>query len=109
MVGVASIPGWTGSPRGLSLILGIPFGKDNGSAELVELCSADTDVTPDDGPILIMHGNNDKVVPLKQSQDFYKVCRQARLDSTSEITPVGGHAGAPFCRCQTQSHTWIVS
>jgi acetyl esterase/lipase len=96
MAGVASIPDWATTPRGLSLILGIPFSENNGVAALGELFSADTHVTSDDPPILIMHGDNDKVVPLKQSQDFYESCKRARLDATLEIIPRGGHAGAPF-------------
>lgn len=103
MAGVMSIPDWANTPRGLSTILGIVFSENNGVAELGALCSPDRHLTPDDPPILIMHGDNDKVVPVKQSQDFHVKYRQAGLESTLEVIPRGGHAGGPFTDAKRKS------
>jgi acetyl esterase/lipase len=62
-------------------------------------------LSPDDPPLLIMHGDQDPVVPVTQSQVLHERYRQAGLDSELHILPGAGHGGRSFKDQQT--HQWI--
>lgn len=55
-----------------------------------------TYVTGAAAPFLIMHGDEDKTVPLAQSQVFAEALRAAGADVTLVILPGAGHGGAEF-------------
>jgi len=50
-----------------------------------------TYVSKDDPPILIMHGDQDPLVPLSQSQKFYEALKKAGVDATLHIVKGAGH------------------
>jgi acetyl esterase/lipase len=53
-------------------------------------------VTPDDPPFLIMHGDQDPLVPLEQSRILYEALRAAGVDATFHVVKGGGHGfGGP--------------
>ena len=47
-------------------------------------------------PTMILHGDNDKSVPLKQSQDFHDRYKEAGLDATMKVLPKTGHVSPNF-------------
>ena len=96
MSGVIRIADWLKSHRGLSLALGLTFNENHGAYELARLCSPDSHLTPDDPPLLILHGDNDKSVPLEQSQGFLTRYKEAGLDATLSVLPVTGHVSRNF-------------
>lgn len=51
-----------------------------------------TYVTPDDPPFLIMHGDNDRVVPYQQSVLLDEALRKAGVESKLHTVAGGGHA-----------------
>lgn len=56
-------------------------------------------IHPDAPPILIMHGDEDDVVPYEQSVEFFKALRQANVDATMYRIRGVGHLG--FVQPQT--------
>ncbi|HET6407680.1 MAG TPA: alpha/beta hydrolase, partial [Chthoniobacteraceae bacterium] len=48
-------------------------------------------VTSDDAPMLIVHGDADPVVPVKQSETFYAALEKAGVKATLHIVKGGGH------------------
>lgn len=63
-----------------------------------------TYITPDDPPILIMHGTTDPIVPFPQSEELAAACRNAGL--TVEFVPLtgAGHGGPQFAAPETMAH-----
>jgi len=51
-----------------------------------------TYITPDDPPFLIMHGDNDRVVPYQQSVLLDEALRKAGVESKLHTVAGGGHA-----------------
>lgn len=50
-----------------------------------------TYVTPDDAPMLIVHGDADPVVPVQQSETFHAALEKAGVKSKLHIVKGGGH------------------
>lgn len=50
-----------------------------------------TYVSCNDPPFLVMHGDQDNTVPIKQSELVVKALRQAGVDVTCLPVPGGGH------------------
>ncbi|QEH34990.1 Acetylxylan esterase precursor [Aquisphaera giovannonii] len=48
-------------------------------------------VTPDDPPILLIHGDRDGLVPLQQSESFLKALRAAGVKAELSVKPGGDH------------------
>lgn len=96
MCGVIRVAEWPKSHVGLSNILGLEHAEDNGAYELAHLSSPDRHLTRDDPPLLILHGDNDKAVPLKQSQDFHQAYRKAGLSSLMKFLPKTAHVSPNF-------------
>ncbi|MFV0446128.1 MAG: serine hydrolase, partial [Planctomycetaceae bacterium] len=61
--------------------------------ELARLASPVTHVTPDDPPMLVLHGDKDKTVYLDQSLRLQEVYRQAGLPLALRIIKGAGHGG----------------
>lgn len=76
-------------PKGpvAKLFGGLPSKKQ----ELAAAASPVTFVTNDDPPFLIMHGDHDTVVPIKQSSDFYSVLKASRVHVVYQVVKNGGH------------------
>ena len=76
-------------PKGpvAKLFGGLPSKK----RELAAAASPLTFVTKDDPPFLIMHGDHDTVVPIKQSSDFYEVLKATHLPVIYHVVKNGGH------------------
>lgn len=78
-----------GDPKGpvAKLFGGLPSKKP----ELAASASPMTFVSNDDPPFLIMHGDHDNVVPIKQSSDFYEVLKAAKVKVVYHVVKNGGH------------------
>jgi len=50
-----------------------------------------TYITPDDTPMLIVHGDKDSVVPVQQSETFHAALEKAGVKSKLHIVKGGGH------------------
>jgi acetyl esterase/lipase len=78
-----------------------PVGKLFGGAlkdrqEQAKQASPSTYVSKDDPPFLIVHGTNDKTVPLAQAESFYEALKKAGVDATLVKIEGGGHGiGGP--------------
>lgn len=65
-------------------------------------CESSTKASPvnyaskEDAPFFILHGENDKTIPIKQSQDFYKKLKNAGVSATLITIPNAGHGGPEF-------------
>lgn len=80
-----------GSPvRGL---LGKPASED---LDLARRASPAFHVSKGDPPLLILHGDQDKVVMLDQAERIAEAYRKAELDVTLETVPGGGHGGGRY-------------
>ena len=55
-----------------------------------------TYVTKDSAPFLIMHGEEDRVVPIGQSELLDEALRKAGVESTFVRVPGNGHGGPGF-------------
>jgi len=63
----------------LCMLVGGPLDE---KADLVKMANPITYVTPDDPPFLIIHGENDHVVPFSQSVLLYNALRKAGVEAT---------------------------
>lgn len=64
--------------------------------ELAKQASAIYQVSPDDPPFLIMHGDQDPGVPLEQSARFHRKLQAAGVPTTLHIVEGAGHGGKEF-------------
>lgn len=78
--------GIAGSPE--SMLMGFTIDENPKGAAVA---SPITYITPDDPPILIVHGTKDPIVPYPQSTRFHKALRKAGVDSTLISVDGGGH------------------
>lgn len=63
---------------------------------LAKQASAFWNVSPNDPPFLIMHGEKDPGVPLEQSQKLHDKLLKNKVDSTLHIVKEAGHGGPLF-------------
>ncbi|HOS95936.1 MAG TPA: prolyl oligopeptidase family serine peptidase, partial [Armatimonadota bacterium] len=66
--------------------------------ELVRLASPISHVSPDDPPFLIVHGENDFVVPMEQSELLHRALIEAGVESTLVRVANAGHGLNPTSR-----------
>ncbi len=71
-------------------------GGANEKVELAQLASAAYHVSPDDPPMLVFHGDQDKVVLIDQSQRIDEVYKKAQLPIELVVLPGVGHGGKEF-------------
>ncbi len=64
--------------------------------ELARQASAYDNVSKDDAPFLIMHGDEDPGVPIQQSIQFHERLQKAGVPSQFEIVEGAGHGGKLF-------------
>lgn len=71
-------------------------GKVKEKAELAAKASPVTHISKDTPPFLIVHGDEDKVVPLDQSESLNAALKKAGIDVTLHVVKGGGHGfGGP--------------
>lgn len=63
--------------------------------ELARLASPAEFVSPDAPPFLIVHGNQDRLVPLDQSRRLHEALQSAGVESRLIVVENGGHGGWP--------------
>lgn len=76
----------------ISKLFGGPFSSKQ---DLARQASPITYVSKDDPPFLIMHGDQDNLVPPSQSQVFHDALKKAGVDSTLKILEGAGHGFGP--------------
>jgi acetyl esterase/lipase len=59
--------------------------------EQAQRASPISHISRDDAPFLIVHGDRDDVVPLRQSQRFYQALRKGHVPAEMLVVPGGGH------------------
>ena len=67
-------------------------------AELARLGSPSRLVTPDDAPLLTLHGDQDKLVPVKHGKDIHERYRKLELPSELVVLEGAGHGGPQFTK-----------
>ncbi len=86
--------GWQDKPDSpMAKLVGGPV-RDR--RELAGKANPITYVTKDDPPFLIMHGEEDKVVPMNQSELLDEAVRKVGVESTLVRIPGNGHGGPGF-------------
>jgi len=66
-----------------------------------------THVTPDDPPILIIHGDADKLVPLQQAQVIVKVLKQNGVPARLVVKAGGGHGWQDWIADESLIADWL--
>ena len=90
----ARMGGWQDKPDSpMARLVGGPV-KDK--QELAAKANPITYVGKDSAPFLIMHGEEDKVVPMNQSELLDEALRKAGVESTLVRIPKNGHGGSDF-------------
>lgn len=74
--------------------------------ELAKKASAYYNVSPDDAPFLIMHGDEDPGVPIQQSIQFHERLLKAGVPSQFEIVKGAGHGGKLFDTPEVKATVW---
>lgn len=83
-------------PKGQDPEIKLLGGRPDDKPELAKLCSPATHVSSDDPPFLIMHGDQDRTVPLQQSQLLYDKLKAAGVDAKLIVMEGKGHGfGGP--------------
>jgi acetyl esterase/lipase len=86
--------GWQDKPDSpMAKLVGGPI-RDN--LEKAAKANPITYISKDDPPMLIMHGEDDKVVPMNQSELLDEALRKASVQSTLIRVPGNGHGGPGF-------------
>jgi len=70
--------------------------RHNKTPELLKSASPLTHLTKDDPPVLIFHGDKDKLVPLSQSEHLHKRYEEMGLESSLHVIEGAGHGGPQF-------------
>jgi acetyl esterase/lipase len=70
--------------------------RHNKTPELLKSASPVTYLTDDDPPLLVFHGDNDRVVPLSQSEHIHKRYQEMGLESSLHVIEGAGHGGPQF-------------
>ena len=71
-------------------------GKGEGLKVKAMAASPTTYITKDDAPILLLHGENDMSIPVRQSEVFASKLKAAGVDATLEVAKGRGHGvGGP--------------
>jgi len=81
------------TPGLISKLLG---GSLTDKADLAKLANPITHVSKNDAPFLIIHGDNDPLVPLKQSEILNEALKKAGVATELVVFSKAGHGDAPF-------------
>ena len=74
-------------------LLGVPVA---GHEDIAKLASPLYFVTKASAPFLIMHGDQDPLVPIEESKDFNAALQKAGVETKLVVLPGAGHAGPAF-------------
>lgn len=75
------------------------LGGDTGvKKELAKAGTPQTYITKDDPPFLILHGDADAVVPVKQSEELHEALKKGGVKSELVIVKGGGHGSGMFTK-----------
>jgi acetyl esterase/lipase len=100
------------SAANLSHETGILFGAQQADKDQLKLASPTTYITPDDPPILIIHGDMDSIVDLKQSELFFNALAKAGVHTELVVVQNGEHefvqVGADFTTPTREQITQIM-
>jgi acetyl esterase/lipase len=81
-----------------ALLLG---GSGDAVAELAQEASPILHISKDDPPFLIMHGDKDNIVPLKQSERFANALKLAGVKVKMLVLKGAGHGGPEFMQSES--------
>lgn len=70
--------------------------RRNKTPELLKSASPVTYLSADDPPVLIFHGDEDQLVPLRQSEHLHKRLQETGLESSFHVIEGAGHGGMQF-------------
>jgi len=84
-----------------------PKGPRNGIEALLKQLSPITLVNPQYPPTLIVHGDDDKVVPLQQAQAMDQALTNAGVEHKLEVIHGGGHDEKTFVPGLTKAVQWF--
>ena len=76
------------TPDAVRMLLGGPISENLAKARLA---SPVDHVTPDDPPFLIVHGEKDPIVPVKQARILADALEKAGVEVTLQVLPDAGH------------------
>jgi acetyl esterase/lipase len=79
-------------------------GDPQENKEQARKASPMTYVSKDAAPFLIMHGDQDKTVPISQSEIFAAALKKAGADATFVVIKGGKHSGAAFTSAESLKH-----
>jgi dipeptidyl aminopeptidase/acylaminoacyl peptidase len=71
------------------------FGTTSRGDPILVNASPVTYISPDDPPFLILQGDQDKTVPMEQSQEFYDKLKASGVTATLVIVKNAGHSFIP--------------
>jgi acetyl esterase/lipase len=91
LTGMSALPNFAATPVGE--LLG---NVDDNLAERLKVASPITYISADDPPFLIMHGDQDRTVNVRQSRLLHDALQQAQVPSELVILPGVGHGGKEF-------------
>ncbi len=72
-------------------MLWVPITDPKRLEQIAREISPVTHVTPDDPPTLIIHGDQDRLVPLQQSEEIVEQLKKAGVETKLVIKKGGGH------------------
>jgi acetyl esterase/lipase len=78
-------------PELQSVVTGLLGGPIEENKERAAQASPVTYVSKDDPPFLIMHGSDDRIVPVSQSQSLYDALKKAGVEVTLHVVEGAGH------------------
>ena len=77
--------------RARSFLEGFVGGSGADAEQKAIVASPTTYISKDDAPILIIHGENDRSIPVTQSEEFVQKLKAAGVDATLEVAEGRGH------------------
>lgn len=82
---------WLGKPEGPKVLQKLLGGPLDENLDKARAASPVSHITKDDPPFLIVHGDKDNVVPVRQSRVLAEALKKAGVDVTLRIVPGAGH------------------
>jgi len=76
------------------VLMSAVFGADSADTEILRTASPNTWVSPDDPPVLMIHGAQDLTVPLEQSEIFLAALQNVGVESELVVVENAGHGFA---------------
>lgn len=95
LYGPAHLTDGEGWPPGQALVLEIVFGTSDLDSPVLERASPTTHATPDDPPFLILHGENDRLVPVRQSEFLFERLGTAGVPAELVVVENARHGLVP--------------